>query len=177
MIQTRNKVAEVTAEHHDNGLADRRRLASQRRPAADLVAGDSGDRPAAVGARHEPLPPEDANAKRRFLFRLFVTGADPKHARVAEGLRRLLANKCHKCCQLEVVDVHEQPELAERTKILATPTLVRVCPQPAQRVVGELAACTRILADMGLRPNEWPTRPAQPTTEPAGSLSAQSERE
>jgi circadian clock protein KaiB len=101
----------------------------------------------------------------QFVFRLFVSGTDPRHERVALGLRRLLANKCSNHCHLEVVDVHRQPELAEQCNILATPTLVRLAPLPTLRVVGELAACTRILADLGLRPGEWPSKMETTDTE------------
>jgi len=91
----------------------------------------------------------------RFIFRLFVSGQDPKHQRVADGLTKLLRGQCGERCQLDVVDVRRQPEMAEEDNVLATPTLVRVEPLPALRVVGELAACTRILADLGVRPAEW----------------------
>jgi len=108
----------------------------------------------------------------QFVFRLFVSGEDPRHDRVAVGLKRLLENKCADHCHLDVVDVRRQPELAEQCNILATPTLVRLTPLPALRVVGELAACTRILADLGMCPGEWPSKPEAAGQESFANYSA-----
>ena len=87
----------------------------------------------------------------QFQLRLFVSGENPAHARVARGLGHIIARRFPDTCELQVVDVCQRPELAERDGVLATPTLLRVAPLPACRVVGELAACKNTLAALGLR--------------------------
>jgi circadian clock protein KaiB len=102
----------------------------------------------------------------RIQLRLFVSGENPSHARVARGLGQVIARKFPDTCELQVIDVCQCPEQAEQDRILATPTLVRVAPLPACRVVGELAACRNTLAALGLRPgNNDPTlclKPCKP---------------
>jgi circadian clock protein KaiB len=40
--------------------------------------------------------------------------------------------------EVEVVDVFESPEVAEADRIVATPVLVRLCPEPRLSVIGDL---------------------------------------
>ena len=51
---------------------------------------------------------------------------------------------------VEVVDVQEKPEVAERERILATPLLVRVAPPPTRRIAGDLSDTDRVLWNLGL---------------------------
>ncbi len=106
-------------------------------------------------------------AMSQIQLRLFVSGENPAHARVARGLGHVIARKFPNACELQVVDVCRCPELAERDGVLATPTLMRVSPQPACRVVGELAACKNTLAALGLRAGGVDAiqclRPCEPT--------------
>jgi circadian clock protein KaiB len=39
---------------------------------------------------------------------------------------------------LKVIDVRKHPEQAEADQITATPTLVKVSPEPIRRIVGEV---------------------------------------
>ncbi len=52
--------------------------------------------------------------------------------------------------ELEVVDLYQQPQLAEADRVVAAPTLVRVSPGPARRVAGDLTDARRILQGLGL---------------------------
>ena len=47
---------------------------------------------------------------------------------------------------LKVIDVIAFPELAESRKIMATPTLLRISPQPTRRLVGMLDSPERLRA-------------------------------
>ncbi len=42
-------------------------------------------------------------------------------------------------CQLEIVDVSDNPDVAEADSIMATPTLIRMSPLPALRLVGDVS--------------------------------------
>ena len=70
------------------------------------------------------------------LLRLYVAGGD---ARSVEA-RRLCEQVMKRCqpCDLEVVDVLTDPQQAERDRVLATPTLVRLDPPPMVRLIGGL---------------------------------------
>ena len=51
--------------------------------------------------------------------------------------------------ELEVIDVHQQPTLAERDQIVAVPTLVRRFPGPLRRIVGDLSSAAWIRLGLG----------------------------
>jgi len=81
---------------------------------------------------------------------LYVTGDTTRSAEAIANLQeiqKLLSGQC----EITVVDVLEHPELAEREKILATPTLVKVAPPPLRRLIGDLSdkALVLSLLDLG----------------------------
>ncbi|HEY9871988.1 MAG TPA: circadian clock KaiB family protein, partial [Candidatus Obscuribacterales bacterium] len=46
---------------------------------------------------------------------------------------------------LKVIDIFKHPEQAEANHISATPTLVRVWPEPVRRIVGDLENFEKVL--------------------------------
>ncbi len=40
---------------------------------------------------------------------------------------------------MEVIDIYQQPELARRNQIVATPTLIKEFPVPVRRFIGNLS--------------------------------------
>lgn len=54
---------------------------------------------------------------------------------------------------VEVVDVFESPEAAEADGIIATPVLVRLCPEPRLSVIGDLGDWREVVRILDL--GEW----------------------
>jgi len=56
------------------------------------------------------------------------------------------------CCEfeLEVIDISETPELAERDNIIATPTLLLVNPDMNRMIIGDLSNTDRIISELKL---------------------------
>ena len=52
--------------------------------------------------------------------------------------------------EVEVVDVFEQPGLAETDRILATPVLVRLRPEPRLSVIGDFSDTHAVAAALNL---------------------------
>ena len=77
------------------------------------------------------------------LLILYVCG------KTARSERALMRARALPNCQLEVVDVLENPELAERDQVLATPTLIRREPPPLRRLVGDLADPEKLVSMIG----------------------------
>lgn len=80
-----------------------------------------------------------------FVFKLFLTGGNPNHAQACEGLRRLCEEHLRGRYELQVIDIKENPEVAEEENILATPTLLKVSPKPMRRLLGDLSAAKTVL--------------------------------
>lgn len=86
-----------------------------------------------------------------FRFTLYVTGMTPRTELALANLRRICEDRLGGC-ELDVVDVLEQPDLADERKILATPTLIRESPPPRRRVTGDLSDTARVLQFLMLPP-------------------------
>ena len=73
-----------------------------------------------------------------YVMRLFVSGNNSATERILTSLHQLLENHLRQPYTLKVVDVRKHPELAEINQITATPTLIKLWPEPVRRVVGEI---------------------------------------
>lgn len=92
-----------------------------------------------------------------FVLRLFVAGQSERSQTAEANLRALCDDHLAGRYQLEVIDIVQRPDMAEVDSILAAPTVVRVAPLPARRVVGDLSDLHRTAAALGiLSPGEPP---------------------
>ena len=71
-------------------------------------------------------------------LRLYVSEGSMSSLAAVENVERLKALLPEVDLVLEIVDVRSHPEVTERDRILATPTLLKVSPLPSRRIVGDL---------------------------------------
>lgn len=81
---------------------------------------------------------------------LFITGQTQRSDRAIINLHQLCEEELNGKCELSIIDVLEQPQVAEDEKILATPTLVKELPLPLRRVIGDLSNRDKILMSLDL---------------------------
>ncbi len=74
-----------------------------------------------------------------YSFRLFISSDSVADQRALENVIRYCEQQLPGRYQLTIIDVLEEPELAEAEGILLTPTLLRELPLPPQRMVGDLS--------------------------------------
>jgi circadian clock protein KaiB len=53
---------------------------------------------------------------------------------------------------LEVIDVYQHPEKTRELQVIATPTLVKVLPEPLRRIIGDLSDREKVLAGLNVMP-------------------------
>lgn len=82
-------------------------------------------------------------------FILFVHGGSATSGRAIAALSQIHDVALTEEISFEVVDVAEDPESAEKWRILATPTLLRVSPEPQRRLIGDLSDAATVWAMMG----------------------------
>jgi circadian clock protein KaiB len=82
-------------------------------------------------------------------LRLYVSGQALNSRTAIRNLESLRAELTD-AAAVEVIDVREQPELAEEDRILATPTLVRRQPPPVRKIIGDLSDIQRVLTGLDL---------------------------
>jgi len=93
------------------------------------------------------------NAK-KYTLRLYVTDQTPTARKAMDSSRTLLDGALPGQYELEIVDILATPELAEKDEVIATPTLVRKSPLPLRRAVGCFSNSERVLALLGIVPQE-----------------------
>jgi circadian clock protein KaiB len=75
----------------------------------------------------------------KYVLKLYITGRTPRSERAIANLRRIVDAAPASEYELTVVDVLEQPHLAEQDRVLVTPTLIKQMPPPPRRVLGDLS--------------------------------------
>jgi len=84
-------------------------------------------------------------------FALFVTGRNSRAERTINGVRHALKQYLDDSFNLEVFDVLANAASAESHGVFATPTLIRLEPPPAARVIGDLSGSGALAAALHLR--------------------------
>lgn len=86
----------------------------------------------------------------RYQFRLFIAGQLGTSLNAIANFRAIGNQMLGGNYELTVIDVLEQPELAEQEKVTVTPTLIKDAPLPMRRLIGDLSHTPRVLAGLGL---------------------------
>jgi len=85
------------------------------------------------------------------VLKVYIIGQTPRSIKAIEDLRAILDDECHNEYSLAVIDVLENPELAEDDKILATPTVIKKLPKPIRKIVGDLRDKEKVLLGLHLK--------------------------
>ena len=101
-----------------------------------------------VSEDRTPMPSPGAKAYR---LRLYVAGQTPKSVLAFRNLRQICEEHLHGRYEIEVIDLMENPQLAQGDQILAVPTLVRRLPEPIKKIIGDLSNTERVLVGLDLR--------------------------
>jgi circadian clock protein KaiB len=86
----------------------------------------------------------------QYKLRLFIAGTSPRSRRTIENLKRICDRYLVDRLDLEVVDIYQRPDLAERDQVVAAPTLVKLAPAPIRRIIGDLSDEPRVLRALEL---------------------------
>lgn len=98
--------------------------------------------------------PRQTAARRRhqqYLLRLYISGMTTRSTLALRNIRKICEEHLAGRYDLEIIDLYEQPRLAEGEQIIAVPTLIRRLPQPLRRFIGDMSDTERILVGMDLR--------------------------
>jgi circadian clock protein KaiB len=113
---------------------------------------------------------EKAAAKKpteRYVLRLYIAGLTPRSTKAIQNIRKICEEHLEGRYDLQVVDIYQQPVLAEGEQIIAAPTLIKLLPLPLRRFIGDMSNTERILIGMDLRTaEEKRTAAEQPPKQP-----------
>ena len=95
---------------------------------------------------------EESNEK--YILRLYVTGMTPKSIKAIENIRKICDENLKGRCELEVIDIYQQPDYAKTEQIIAAPTLIKKLPLPLRKFIGDMSNKDRILIGLDIVPKE-----------------------
>ena len=101
-----------------------------------------------------PAPPKAKPRKEedvRYVLKLYVAGQSPKSLNAIANIKKICEDNLHGCYELEVIDLYQQPQLAQGEQIIAIPTLIRKLPLPLRRIIGDLSNTERVLVGLDIR--------------------------
>jgi circadian clock protein KaiB len=92
-----------------------------------------------------------SSAEKAWELRLYVAGQTPKSVAAFANLKKICEEHLAGQYRIEVIDLLENPRLAQDDQIVAIPTLVRKLPEPVRKIIGDLADTERTLVGLQLR--------------------------
>lgn len=81
---------------------------------------------------------------------LFITGTSPNSVRAINNIKSICEEHLNGNYELEIIDVYQIPERAQREQIIALPTLIKRGPLPERRLVGDMSDKSKVLRGLGI---------------------------
>jgi circadian clock protein KaiB len=95
----------------------------------------------------------DDPARAVYVLRLYITGTTPRSTQAVHNLIKVCQEYLPGRYDLEVVDIYQQPALAQTEDIVAIPTLLKKQPLPVQKLLGDLSDAHQLVTSLGLSPS------------------------
>ena len=90
--------------------------------------------------------------KEIYELRLYVAGKTQKSVTALNNLKKYCEEHLVDQYVIEVIDLLENPQLAEGDQIFAVPTLVKKVPEPVRKIIGDLSNKEKVLVGLNIRP-------------------------
>ncbi len=90
-------------------------------------------------------------ASSRYILKLYVAGQSPKSVNAIGNIKKICEENLQGQYELEVIDLYQQPQLAQGEQIIAVPTLIRNLPLPLRRIIGDLSNTERVLVGLDIQ--------------------------
>ncbi len=90
----------------------------------------------------------------KYLLRLYITGTTPRSLQAIANVKSICEEHLKGRYELEVIDLYQQPVLAQGEQIIAAPTLIKKLPEPLRRIIGDMSNTEKILVGLELKPKK-----------------------
>ena len=89
----------------------------------------------------------------RYVLKLYVAGQSPKSVNAIANIKKICEVSLQGRYVLDVIDLYQQPQLAQGEQVIALPTLIRKLPHPLRRIIGDMSNTERVLVGLDIRSN------------------------
>lgn len=87
---------------------------------------------------------------KEYVLKLFITGATPNSLRAITNIKQICEQYLNNKYSLEIIDVYQQGDIAEKEQLIALPLLIKKIPLPEKRLIGDLSDTQKVLKGIGL---------------------------
>jgi circadian clock protein KaiB len=89
--------------------------------------------------------------KRKYVLRFYVAGITPRSRKAIANVKELCDEHLPGRCELEIIDIYQQPKLAAGEQIIAVPTLIKKLPLPLRKLIGDMSHVDKFLVGLDLK--------------------------
>jgi len=89
-------------------------------------------------------------AGKKYVLKLYVAGLSTRSQKAIENIRMLCDKYLQGRCELEILDIYQDPIIAKNGQILAAPTLIKELPLPLRKFVGDMSNVDKLLVGLNL---------------------------
>jgi circadian clock protein KaiB len=93
---------------------------------------------------------QQSTGPERYHLKLYIAGASVNSLRSIENMKEFCNNHLSPGYDLEIIDIYQQPLLAEQEQIIALPLLIKKHPQPERRFIGDMSDTDALLKGLGI---------------------------
>ena len=104
----------------------------------------------AISQEFEALAAQDTEAK--YILKLYVAGLSPKSKKAIHNIKEICETHLKGRYELRVIDLYQNPTLAQGEQIVAVPTLVKKLPHPLRKIIGDMSDEEKLLVGLDLQP-------------------------
>ena len=97
-------------------------------------------------------------SRETYVLRLYVAGTTRFSLRAMNNIRSFCDRYLPGRHDLQVIDIYQQPALANSCQILAAPTLIKEFPPPVRKFIGDLSQTDRLLKGLDIPAAEQTAR-------------------
>lgn len=85
-----------------------------------------------------------------YSLQLYVAGTSPASVRAIQNLKIILDQYLDGKYELDIIDIHQDPALAQQADIAAVPVLIKKLPAPRRLLIGDMSDTSKVLRGLGL---------------------------
>ena len=85
-----------------------------------------------------------------YVLRMYITGASPNSAKAISNIKLICDEYIPGIYDLEIIDVYQEPLMAQKEQIIALPMLIKLSPLPFKRLIGDMSDTKKIITALGL---------------------------
>jgi circadian clock protein KaiB len=101
---------------------------------------------------HKPESGDNVSSKpEKYVLKLFITGASANSVRAVTNLQEICRNYLKDNYTLEIIDVYQQDDIAEKEELIALPMLLKRSPLPERKLIGDLSDTVKVLKGLGIK--------------------------